>query len=253
MFFSQTSSHGFYHLLFVRAGLTPIPPRFPSAAIEQSQLCSDDPDNFVMVGAKQDLTYASDASVHPNNIGYEQHGQKFAQVFERVCLNQQRWTPLQLKSAQMQSPFTMIATFDVPKPPLSWDASIVDPGARGFSLASGTAINSATIISPTQVELTLATAYTAGVDRLQYAWDNFNESGDYNGLNYPRRAMGKEYGSRGQLQDSDSLAGSNYNQANHCIHCSVSVFGLNTLPIESVAARSASLAGSIRVRKDNAA
>jgi hypothetical protein len=131
----------------------------------------------------------------------------------------------------------MIATFDVPVQPLAWDETIADPGARGFSLASGIAITSAKIINGTQIELKLAAPYLSGVDRLRYAWGNFTRSGQYSLINYPINAMGKKHGSRGQLQDSDAIAGSAYNQANHCIHCSTTVFGLSTNPQDPLALR----------------
>jgi hypothetical protein len=239
MLLSQTSSDGFYHLLQIRGGNTgnSIPPAFPSAAIEQSDLASDEPDKFVMVSAKYDLPYATDSSVHLNNVGYEQHGQKIAEVYNSIILKGKTWRPLQLIKATMKDSTRMIATFDVPVQPLTWDETIADPGARGFSLASGIPISSATIINATQIELKLATPYPSGVDRLRYAWGNFNRSGQYSAANYPINAMGKQYGSRGQLQDSDYIAGSAYNQANHCIHCSVTVFGLNTNPQDPVALR----------------
>jgi hypothetical protein len=230
MLLSQTSAHGFYHLLGLRAAASPPVPSFPSASIEQADLANDEPDKFVMVSAKYDLPYASANSVHLNNVGYEQHGQKIAEVYNSIFFQGKSWRPLQLIKAAMKDSITMIASFEVPVPPLTWDDSILDPGAKGFSLASGIAITSAKIINGTQIEFGLGAPYLSGNDRLRYAWDNFTQSGLYNPSNYPTNAMGKQFGARGQLQDSDNIAGSSYNQANHCIHCSTTVFGLNTNP-----------------------
>jgi hypothetical protein len=230
MLLSQTSSHGFYHLLSVKSGAAYPGPNYPSAAVEQADLANDEPDKFVMVSAKYDLPYASNNSVHLNNRGYEQHGQKLAEVYNRIFFEGKRWQPLQLLTAAMKDSTTIIASFHVPVQPLVWDDSISDPGAKGFSLASGIGITYARIINATQVEIKLAIPFLSGTDSLRYAWDNFTRSGLYSSSNHPTNAMGRFFGARGQLQDTDSIAGSLYSQANHCIHCSTTVFGLNTNP-----------------------
>jgi hypothetical protein len=104
MLFSQTSSDGFCHLLQIRGGVTgsSIPPAFASAAIEQAELANDEPDKFAMISAKYDLPYATDQSIHLSNVGYEQHGQKFAEAYNNIFFNGKSWRPLQLIKAAMK-------------------------------------------------------------------------------------------------------------------------------------------------------
>lgn len=233
---SQTSSHGFYHLYGSKSGLFSCAPT-PTASIDKANICNERPDRWVMVSAKYQYPYDNDYSVHLNNEGYRSHGEKIGQVFSRTILMGDLWKPLQLKSAAMKTPDTIVATFDVPAPPLLWDETITNPGSRGFSLLSGKGIVKVDIVGSSQVELLVAGTISEG-DRLQYAWDNWVDSGNYNGNNLPFKLCGKDGGSpRGQLQDSDAISGSAYNQANHCIHCSVPIFTLNTLDPGNVESR----------------
>jgi hypothetical protein len=246
---SQTSSHGFYHLLGRKSGGFSCAP-YPTASIDKAALCNERPDRWIMAGAKYYLPYASDYSVHLNNVGYQEHGEKIAKVFAKTILLNESWKPLQLKSAMMKDAQTILANFDVPVGSLNWDEAITDPGAKGFSLLSKKGIVRAAITGASQVELTVSQMIGVG-DRLQYAWDNWVDSGVYNGANYPFKLAGRSGGSsRGQLRDSDSDSSSAYNQANYCIHCDVPIFSLNTLPPGSVESRTITrLQNSVIIRR----
>jgi hypothetical protein len=219
----QTSSHGFYHVFFKITGtITPTPPRYPSASITMSSLANKYPDQFVMVGAKYHLPYAREDSVHLTSAGYEQWGEKYAQVYDHAILQKKLWKPLQMRSASC-SMGNILIDFDILYKPLQWNTNIADPGNKGFVVRDA---NQAIIpilsvaISGDQVKVIVDPAVMPA--SIEYAWENWNQAA----LTATDivRATGSIYGARGQLCDSDptqSLKG--YDLRNHCIHCKIPI------------------------------
>jgi hypothetical protein len=89
----------------------------------------DHPGDIVCSGPKYQYPYAAD-SVHLTTLGYDQLGEKYAQVyFERVVLGRD-WQPLQPTRVQ-RSGSVITVRFDVPVPPLVWDDTLPEPHQTG--------------------------------------------------------------------------------------------------------------------------
>jgi hypothetical protein len=167
----------------------------------------DHPGKIVCVGPKYQYAYAD--GVHLPQTSYTRLGEKYGEVFDLVVNQGLPWKPIAPKSVT-RAGATLTIAFDVPNPPLTWDANISAPHAkahtgwangRGFEVldqaGNEVTISSAQITGPTTVVLTLASAPT-GKLTLSYA-----VTGDAHGCcwgGYPE-------GARGQLRDSDDLVG----------------------------------------------
>ena len=161
---------------------------------------------IVMVGPKYTATYVADG-VHLTNVGYRVMGEYYAKVYRRIVLEGATWMPLQPRTIKREGT-TLTVEFDVPKPPLVLDTTIVsDPGSFGFEVVDEgkpTKIASVTLAGPTSVKIVLAAAPVGNV-RLRYAF-----AGD----------AGPKTGARGNLRDSDDTP-SQYTMSklyNWCVH-----------------------------------
>jgi hypothetical protein len=231
----QTSSAGFYHVFLVKNNQTSAPP-YPTAALVHSQLAQDYPTKFSCVGPKFQWSYQhtyGQNSVHLNSSGYEGLGEKFAQVYNKVITQGASWKPLQMRRARFYTSSTIVVDFDIPVAPLQWDATILNEGSRGFEYSDDSgappAITSVQIIGlqRNQIEIVLANPPTGANPVVRLAWLNWDHQALTDPLPasppYPR-AMGKKYGARSQLIDSDtaiSLQG--YDLLNHALHGQVPV------------------------------
>jgi hypothetical protein len=166
----------------------------------------DHPGMAVCVGPKYQYPYASD-HIHLVAGGYDQLGEKYAEVYyERVVLGHD-WQPLQPASAS-RSGNVITVTFHVPVPPLSWDSAMPAPHqtahtawskGRGFEVQddSGEQTIDSVTIQNDSVVIALASAPSPTGLVIRYAVTQ-DGSGALGGL-----ATGRI----GQLRDSDPFVG----------------------------------------------
>lgn len=163
--------------------------------------------NIVCTGPKYQYGYADD-NLHMPAPGYRRLGEKYAEVFDRVVNQRMPWKPVGPKAA-VRTGTTIVVTFDVPNPPLTWDTTLAAnhqtankawAKGRGFEVFDGTTamtIASVEITAPDQVTLTV-TAAPKGAVTVAYAMTpDVDEA----------RSGGLVTGLRGQLRDSDDLVG----------------------------------------------
>jgi hypothetical protein len=140
------------------------------SAIEQWQ---------VGVGPKYQYDYSGDATrVHLSALGYDELGEKMAQVYyQRVVLGQD-WQPLQPISGTV-SGNTVTVQFHVPVPPLVWDDTLPPPhtsgswaNGRGFEVTAAgppQTIDSVEITGPDTVKITCRSDLTGLAVSVAYA------------------------------------------------------------------------------------
>jgi hypothetical protein len=116
--------------------------RTPST-LAQWRIGLDYPDDVVCSGPKYQYAYTPDF-IHMTVEGYEQLGEKYAQVYyERVILGRD-WQPLQPTKVERAGRVVTV-TFHVPVAPLAWETTFQAPHAgtpawsagKGFELRSG--------------------------------------------------------------------------------------------------------------------
>ena len=121
---------------------------FPSGAGErpqvnqfQWQLAASHPADFVCTGPKYHLMGAGDG-VHLSAVGYQQHGEKTAQVFYERIVRGRDWKALHPR-AVARAGRTITVRFHVPVPSLRWNEAL-DPApaaawanGRGFEVRAG--------------------------------------------------------------------------------------------------------------------
>jgi hypothetical protein len=177
-----------------------------ASLIAEWKIGLDHPGEAVCVGPKYQYPYASD-DVHLVAKGYDQLGEKYAEVYyERVVLGHD-WQPLQPLTAT-RSGNVITVKFHVPVLPLVWDSAMPAPhqGAhtawmlgKGFEVQnqSGEQTISSVAIQGDSVVITLASAPSTSGLVVRYAITQ-DGSGAQGGL-----ATGRI----GQLRDSDPLVG----------------------------------------------
>jgi hypothetical protein len=177
-----------------------------ASLIAQWKIGVDHPSSAVCVGPKYQYAYAGD-HLHLVANGYDQLGEKYAEVYyERVVLGHD-WQPLQPTSAR-RSGNVIIVGFHVPVPPLAWDSGMPAPHqtahtawskGRGFEVQNqdGEQTIDSVAIQNDSVVIALPGAPTATGLVVRYAVTQ-DGSGTLGGL-----ATGRI----GQLRDSDPLLG----------------------------------------------
>ena len=96
-----------------------------AATVAQWKVGVDYPADIVCSGPKYQYNYSPDG-VHLITVGYEQLGEKYAQVyFERVILHKD-WQPLQPTKVERKAT-TITVQFHVPVGPLVWDTTFEPP------------------------------------------------------------------------------------------------------------------------------
>ena len=194
-------------VLFISQQSTVAQNNLGNSAVQVWRAGVDHPGQIVCVGPKYQYQYAGDL-IHFEAPGYERLGQKYAEVFDLVVNRKQAWKPLQPNAITRADKVLTIA-FDVPNPPLVWDAHISAPhqevntawaNGRGFEVydESGAPLTIASAeIEGDSVVLTLVDSPPTGLVRVAYAITQ-----DGNGLQ-----GGTDQGMRGQLRDSDEFVG----------------------------------------------
>ncbi|HEY9061282.1 MAG TPA: dockerin type I domain-containing protein [Pseudobacteroides sp.] len=138
----------------------------------------DYPGNIVCIGPNYQRPYITDGTHLPVN-GYQQVGEKFAQVYyEKVVLGKD-WKPLQPTSAAMSGKVITV-DFHVPMGPLVWDTTLPAPNqsvtewknGKGFEVtASGTKVTISSVeISGNSVKITCASDLPASGVKVSYAY-----------------------------------------------------------------------------------
>jgi hypothetical protein len=177
-----------------------------SSLLAQWKIGVDHEGDVVCVGPKYQYPYASDR-LHLVASGYDQIGEKYAEVYyERVVLGQ-LWRPLEPVAAVLRGRIITVR-FHVPVPPLVWDENMPAPHqaahsawsrGRGFEVSNRQGeetIDSVAILNDS-VLITLGQAPAATGLVVRYAVTQDGE-GSLGGL-----ASGRI----GQLRDSDPLVG----------------------------------------------
>jgi hypothetical protein len=167
----------------------------------------DHPGQIVCIGPKYAYQYSSDL-LHLPAAGYQRLGEKHAEVFDLVVNQKLPWKPLGPKSVT-RTGATITVAFDVPNPPLVWDAHMAPPHqsgtyamwakGRGFEVVAGNtnlAIANVTIAG-SDVVITLANDPGSQKVTVRYAL-----SQDGTGFQ-----GGTALGMRGLLRDSDAFVG----------------------------------------------
>lgn len=200
--------------LLVEAATSPIP-------MAQYAAAKANPGRVILVGPKYQYSYAGDG-VHLVNTASRSMGAKAGQAIAYGP----GWAPLWPTSVSRVGA-VIIATFNVPSPPLVIDTSLVsNPGNYGFEYtddSSPPAISSVALCSgvntpvsgcssTSQVAITLASTPTGANKKLRYA---------YTGA-FPANA-GPTTGPRGNLRDSDPTTWAGSNLYNWCVHFEESV------------------------------
>jgi hypothetical protein len=164
----------------------------------------DHPGAVVCSGPKYQYDYVD--GLHTTTASYERIGEKYAEVFDAIVNQNIAWKPLQ-PSHVVRSGAVITIDFDVPNPPLAWEANIPEPfddtahpawkAGHGFQVTDGggadVAIASAAI-QGSSVVLTLAQAPAAGA-QLTVGYAITKGAGTF------------PLPIRGQLRDSDDFVG----------------------------------------------
>lgn len=169
----------------------------------------DYPGSIVCVGPKYQYDYVPEGR-HLTTHEYDRLGEKYGQVFFEKIVRGRDWQPLQPKSAAKNGAVITV-DFNVPVPPLTWDATIAPPHqsaltewskGRGFEVKNNgarAAIDSVAI-NGTEVVITLA---SPSADSGGAGWTvGYAMAQDQAGA-----MAGPARGRRGQLRDSDPFVG----------------------------------------------
>lgn len=168
----------------------------------------DHPGQIVCTGPKYAYQYSNDL-LHLPAAGYLRLGEKYAEVFDLVVNQNVAWKPL-APNAVARVGTKITVSFDVPNPPLVWDAHMAPPHqsgnlaawaqGRGFEVVAGnTNLTIASVaIAGNDVVITLANDPGAQKVTVRYAM-----SQDGTGFQ-----GGTVLGLRGLLRDSDAFVGS---------------------------------------------
>ncbi|MET0412060.1 MAG: dockerin [Polyangiaceae bacterium] len=114
-----------------------------ASTLAQWKIGVDFPADAVCSGPKYQYPYSSD-SIHMLVDGYEQLGEKYAQVYHERLVLGRAWRPLQPSNVERAGRVVSVR-FDVPVPPLVWEESFQAPhqstpawsAGRGFELSAG--------------------------------------------------------------------------------------------------------------------
>ncbi len=168
----------------------------------------DHPGQIVCTGPKYAYQYSNDL-LHLPAAGYQRLGEKYAEVFDLVVNQKVAWKPLGPKSVSRAGAIVTVA-FDVPNPPLVWDAHMAAPHAsgsyamwakgRGFEVVAGN--TNATIASVTIAgnDVVITLANDPGSQKVTVRYAMSQDGTGFQG--------GTVTGLRGLLRDSDAFVGS---------------------------------------------
>jgi hypothetical protein len=180
---------------------------YDGSAVQLWQAGNAHPAQIVCTGPKYAYGYVG--GLHMPAAGYERIGEKYAEVFDQVVNGGVAWKPLG-PNRVARSGATITIDFDVPNPPLVWDANLTPPHqtvntawahGQGFEVVDGAnnqiAIASAAI-QGSSVVLTLSQAPAPGTTlTVAYALTP-DATGDQGGA---------DAGMHGLLRDSDAFVG----------------------------------------------
>lgn len=183
-----------------------------ASTLAQWKIGVDFPADAVCSGPKYQYPYSSD-SIHMLVEGYEQLGEKYAQVYHERLVLGRAWRPLQPSGVERAGRVVSVR-FEVPAPPLVWEESFEAPhqstaawsAGRGFELSAGGAALAieSVAIDGDSVRITAAADLPAAGVVVGYA------------MVANATAMAQPFAGTlrwGQLRDSDPFVGSSTQKA----------------------------------------
>jgi hypothetical protein len=182
----------------------------------QWQLATSHPEDFVCTGPKYHLMGGGDG-IHLSAVGYQQHGEKTAQVFYERLVRGRDWRPLHPLGVT-RAGRTITVRFHVPVPSLRWNEAL-DPApvaswanGRGFEVRAGAApmdIARVEISGADAVRITCAADLPASGLVVGYAMTS-------GGLQMSTHSRSYRWG---QLHDADPFVGqtTGLSQPNYCV------------------------------------
>jgi hypothetical protein len=200
-----------------------------ASTLAEWQVGVDHPGQVICVGPKYqypygvvtDTTGTNDDATHLNTTGYEQLGEKYAQVYFNAVVLGKDWQPLQPIAADASGNVINVH-FNVPVAPLQWDDTLPPPqqevaawmNGRGFEVTISGAPETIQSVAITgdkmdTVQITCADAIPAGNVSVGYA---FSAVSSMLVETDPTGAETRHGTVRwGQLRDSDPFVGSTTN------------------------------------------
>lgn len=214
----QMASHGYY------VGSA----EHPSVEIPLAHLAlSHEDDNIMCIGPN--YMFAGSDNVHKTNHGYRQMGLQVDKAIRHHILTGEKFKPLEAINFRRISDTVALGRFNVPKPPMVFDTSIVTQlpdgqnGIEAFDDEGRVPLASTEIIAGTQLKVTASRPFVGEVwIAAGYTPDN---RGPITDNRYKEWFAGPTTGVRTTLRDSDSttteltgLDGKPYQRQNYCVH-----------------------------------
>ncbi|OKP25605.1 hypothetical protein [Serratia liquefaciens] len=218
MMIYQMASHGYY------VGSS----EHPSVEIPLAHLeLSHEDDNIQCFGPN--YMFAGSDNVHKSNHGYRQMGLQVDKAIRHHMLTGEKFRPLEPINFRRISDRVALGRFNVPKPPMVFDDSIVTQlpdgqnGIEAFDDEGRVPLASTEIIAGTQLKVTASRPFVGEVwIAAGYTPDN---RGPVTDNRYKEWFAGPTTGVRTTLRDSDSttteltgLDGKPYQRQNYCVH-----------------------------------
>lgn len=214
----QMASHGFY------VGSA----EHPSVEIPLAHLAlSHEDDNIMCIGPN--YMFAGSDNVHKTNHGYRQMGLQVDKAIRHHILTGEKFLPLEPINFRRISDTVALGRFNVPKPPMVFDDSIVKQlpdgqnGIEAFDDDGRVPLASTEIIAGSQLKVTASRPFVGEVFiAAGYTPDN---RGPIIDGRYREWFAGPVTGVRTTLRDSDpitteltGLDGKPYQRQNYCVH-----------------------------------
>ncbi|MGE8070145.1 sialate O-acetylesterase [Serratia ureilytica] len=214
----QMASHGFY------VGSA----EHPSVEIPLAHLAlSHEDDNIMCIGPN--YMFAGSDNVHKTNHGYRQLGLQVDKAIRHHILTGEKFQPLEPINFRRISDRVALGRFNVPKPPMVFDDSVVTQlpdgqnGIEAFDDEGRVPIASTEIIAGTQLKVTASRPFVGEVwIAAGYTPDN---RGPITDNRYKEWFAGPTTGVRTTLRDSDTTTteltgpdGKPYPRQNYCVH-----------------------------------
>ncbi|AML58193.1 Endo-1,4-beta-xylanase Z precursor [Serratia rubidaea] len=218
MMIYQMASHGYY------VGSADHPSvEIPLAHLELSH----EDDNIQCFGPN--YMFAGSDNVHKSNHGYRQMGLQVDKAIRHHMLTGEKFRPLEPINFRRISDTVALGRFNVPKPPMVFDDSVVKQlpdgqnGIEAFDDEGRVLLASTEIIAGTQLKVTASRPFVGEVwIAAGYTPDN---RGPITDNRYKEWFAGPTTGVRTTLRDSDpttteltGLDGKPYQRQNYCVH-----------------------------------
>ena len=118
----------------------------------------DHPDEMVCSGPKYQYPYAE--GLHLTALGYQELGEKYAEVYYQRVILGNNWQPLEPLGVERNGA-VLTVHFHVPAPPLAWDTELETPHGTNDNWKAG---KGGEVITASGTKLTITSAEIAGND-----------------------------------------------------------------------------------------